>query len=139
MQRLLFGGILMGADTWISLHAKPPCLATFFSALLHALCCLFDLIRLSNKEDPNISGTENVAAVSEGLINNLDSRRLFKLVSAQQHGAFFSIKKIVGGLCLASLDKCLNTFPVQFFMAGSQNVDALYLWGECQTPSLKKR
>lgn len=27
-------GILMDADTWLSLHAKPPCLATFSSSLV---------------------------------------------------------------------------------------------------------
>lgn len=55
---------------------------------------MFDLISFrwpSNEEDPNISGTieENMAAGPEGVINNLDSGHPFKLVNAQQHGAFF--------------------------------------------------
>lgn len=37
---------------------------------------------------------------------------------------------MVGGLCLASPDECLNTFSVQFLMAGScLNVDMLDLRG----------
>lgn len=57
---------------------------------------MFDQISIewpSNEEDPNISGTleKNVAA-GLGTINNLDSGHPYKLVNAQQHGAF-SIKK----------------------------------------------